>query len=103
VQGQTYVPTVHDGLTGPLNLLDFDGAQSIGYVEYPDSYSGTDLRGLMRRVSERDGDPSAATEPGVRGRAEHQHQRGEHRDEVRDAQDGCHESWGVGRHEEQAG
>jgi hypothetical protein len=27
---------VHDGLTGPLNLLDFDGAQSIGYVDYPD-------------------------------------------------------------------
>jgi transcriptional regulator with XRE-family HTH domain len=27
---------VHDGLVGPLNLLDFAGAQSIGYVEYPD-------------------------------------------------------------------
>jgi hypothetical protein len=27
---------VHDGLVGPLNLLDFTAAQSIGYVEYPD-------------------------------------------------------------------
>jgi transcriptional regulator with XRE-family HTH domain len=27
---------VHDGVAGPLNLLDFAGAQSIGYVEYPD-------------------------------------------------------------------
>jgi hypothetical protein len=27
---------VHDGLVGPLNLLNFTDAQSIGYVEYPD-------------------------------------------------------------------
>jgi hypothetical protein len=27
---------VHDGLAGPFTLLDFDGMQSIGRVEYPD-------------------------------------------------------------------
>jgi uncharacterized protein DUF5753 len=27
--------TLHDGLTGDFLLLDFDEAQSIGYIEYP--------------------------------------------------------------------
>jgi transcriptional regulator with XRE-family HTH domain len=36
VQVVPNVVAVHDGLAGPLNLLDFAGAQSIGYVEYAD-------------------------------------------------------------------
>jgi transcriptional regulator with XRE-family HTH domain len=36
VQVVSNAVAVHDGLTGPLNLLDFAGAQSIGYVDYPD-------------------------------------------------------------------
>jgi transcriptional regulator with XRE-family HTH domain len=78
-----------------LELGDGSGHRLVTYTAAPGSASDAALR-LLRMTS-------SASEPGVRGWAEHQHERGEHGDQVRDAQGGRDESGCVGRHEEQAG
>jgi transcriptional regulator with XRE-family HTH domain len=78
-----------------LDLSDGTGQRLVTYTAAPGSPSDAALQ-LLRMGS------SAAAEPGVRGRPEHEHQRGEHGDEVRDAQGRGDQRGSVGRHEEQA-
>jgi transcriptional regulator with XRE-family HTH domain len=79
-----------------LELADGTGHRLVTYGAAPGSPSDAALQ-LLRMTA------SASPEPGVRGRAEHQHERGEHGDEVRDPQGRRDERGRFGRHEEQAG
>ncbi|MGW0048945.1 helix-turn-helix domain-containing protein [Nocardia cyriacigeorgica] len=48
--------TVHDGLDGEITLLDFEEAQSIGYIEYPDGaiyVQQSDQIGLYKMAADR--------------------------------------------------
>jgi transcriptional regulator with XRE-family HTH domain len=79
-----------------LDVADGSGHRLVTYTAAPGSPSDTALRLLAMR-------PSAGAEPGVRGRPEHQRQRGEHGDEVREAQGRGDQRGRVGGHEELAG